>query len=265
MEENNNQNNEVNTQNDSASETQNAEEKSSSSKPSNRLILGIMCSVLVLGGGYWFLEKDKTSITDNEVEEMSVIESTQVVARVNGVELFGSDLKLQEVQAAQAAEVTNLADADAETRKIIQSQSLDAIVNTELIVQTANAAGIAVNQDDVTAEFDALIENIGGMEVAEQRLAELGISSDAFKLNLADDILIRRYLESVNDASELAVSEEEVQAFYTEVTAGQTEGVPPLEEVRFQIEEQLKFNKQQNVLLSLLEVLRAKADIEVLI
>ncbi|MDC1205573.1 SurA N-terminal domain-containing protein [Candidatus Pacebacteria bacterium] len=266
MEEQNNQNNEANTSETDVSASQNATRQESERKPSMQLIVGVVLTVLVLGGGFWYLQGDTQSLlTDTQPTDISTIDPSQVVAKVNGVELFGSDFILQAVQAVQAAGLQSIDDADVATKALIQSQALDAIVNTELIVQTAKSSGIVVAQEDIEAEFAILVENIGGQEIADQRLAELNLTVEEFKLNLSDDILIRQYLESTKDASVLAVSEEEILAFYTEASAGQTEEVPALDEVRAQIEEQLKFQKQQNELLSLLEVLRAQADIEFLI
>lgn len=218
---------------------------------------------LVLAAWYWYAHS--TDSGANQSANSETFSPQQVVARVNGVDLYGENLSLQMVQIAQASGLPSIAAADDQTKNAIRTQSLDALINTELISQVAHTASVSVTQEEVDAEFDALVQSIGGNEVANQRLEALGLTAGKFKENLANDILIRKYLEATHDESELAVSEVEIENFYANAVGGQTENVPTLDEVRFQIEEQLKFQKQQQALLSLIEELRAEAQIEILI
>jgi len=248
----------------SQSEQSSSREESSSMR---NLIIGIVVAVLVIAGVVWYIQsgRDGEPLIDPGTAT-SLISAETEVARVNGETLYGSDLTLQMAQAAQVAGVANMNDADPQTIALLQSQSLDAIVNTELIIQAAQADGLSVAQEEVDAEFDTLATNIGGEEAAETRLASLGFTIDAFKENLVGDLLIRKYLEmTITDADAFEVSEEEIQAFYNQVTGGQVEGMPTLEEAREQITGQLLGQKQQAALIEIVEGLRKVANIEILI
>lgn len=239
------------------------------------IIAGVV-ALLVLGGlAYYFLGSGGTSLLNGESNgditmqqeggENLSFQLDDTVARVNGEELSGSDLAYQMIQVAQQAGVQDLSTVDDETLSTIREQSLNAIVNTELLVQAAENEGLSVSQEEIDAEYASIVEGVGGQEVANERFEVLGITEEDFRANLADDLIILAYVESRGDIAALSVSEEEIQEFYGQVTQGQTEDVPPLEEVRGQIQEQLQFQKEQEVLSTVVEELRAGANIELLI
>ncbi|MFT5037176.1 MAG: hypothetical protein ACI9VM_000753 [Candidatus Azotimanducaceae bacterium] len=232
---------------------------------SKNLIIGVVIALLALGA-YMFTQKD-TADTESAVVQMDAgeIDPQSVVARVNGTELFGVDLSLQLSQIIQASGFPDATAVDSETLPIMKEQALDAIVNTELMVQAALAAGIVVSSEEVNAQFDEITTNVGGPEVVAERLAELDLSIDDFKENLSRDMLIGQYIETNAEPVEPGSTEEEVQNFYNEITAGQTENVPPLEDIRPQIEAQLDILKQQEVVNVMIGALREGAEVESLI
>ncbi len=68
------------------------------------------------------------------------------------------------------------------------------------------------------------------------------------------------------DTSAVAVSEEEITAAYAQISGGgPSVDVPPLAEIKTQLEAQLKFNKEQELVTAYITTLREAATIEVLI
>lgn len=226
------------------------------------LIAGTVVVLALVAGGYFFFGGHNDEIEDVNSQDTGAVADDMVVARVNGEELFGKELNYQMLQIAQVVGIPDLGAVDAATRDTIRSQALDAIVNTEILVQTAEGAGVEVGDGEVNSEYASIVESIGGKEVADERLAILGITEEEFKENLASDLLIRKYVENQGGLETVAVTDEEIKSFYDEATDGATENVPPLEDVRFQIEEQLTFQKEQQVLSTLLDSLRLGADVE---
>lgn len=250
------------------SETQAAEAANATpQKSTTRFVVIIILIVACAGLAYYFLLDGGVQRNNDSAESTTStdVDSEAVVARVNGEELFGEDLNYQKLQIAQLMGIADLDSTDETTKKQIQNQALDAIVNTEILIQSAENAGLSVTEDEVDGEYASIIESIGGDEVANERLAFLGITEDYFKKNLRSDILIQKYVSMRDDIADVTVTDEEIQAFYDEVTDGATENVPPLEEVRFQIEEQLQFQKEQQVLSELLESLRQGSNVELLL
>lgn len=232
-------------------------------KPTDKigLLIGGFVVLAVLSVGWWFMHHGGAApaADSGQTVERSIADDA-VVATVNGVALQGELLNSQMTLLAQQAQIADVATLDDATFAQLQAQALDSIVNTELVAQAATAEGLSVTDADIDEQFDLIVEGVGGMEVAEARLAELGLSADEFKETLVNDILIQQYLELESTA--LDVTEAEALAVYEQVTQGQTEGVPAFADVRFQIEQQLEFQKQQEALASLIEELRAEADVE---
>jgi peptidyl-prolyl cis-trans isomerase SurA len=232
------------------------------------LLIGAVVAIVAVVVGYLYMSNGLKFTDDNanaSKEAVAAIEDDQVVARVNGEELFGSELKPQIDMLMQQIGSTDISTLDPQVSKQLQTQALDSIINTKLVTQAAKEEGLEATTQDVDNEFNKIVEGVGGMEAAEQRLQELGLTVDEFKATLVNDVLIRKYLEAKNDPAILAVSEEEMKAVYDQAISSAPENAPPFEEVKFQIEEQLKFQKQQQVLLEILGELRSSANIELLL
>lgn len=247
-------------------------ESATSENKSNALplIIGIAIVVLLVVGAYFLLGQNGSSLsldsdtnTSGQEANASSIADDSVVATVNGVDLLGKDLSYQMVQLTQAAGIQDMSQLDQQTLSTVQSQATDALVNSEILRQTAVNQGLAVSQEEVEAEFSSIVESVGGEEVANERLAALGITSEEFRAELERDLLIQKYIDANVEANILTVSEEEVQAFYEQVSNQQQGEVPPLEDVRDQIEQQLQFQKEQEAVSGLLQELRAAADVEI--
>lgn len=230
-------------------------EKSSNKNPIFAFIAGILVAVI----GYFVLQGGMPQQDAPVVEE---IDPAAVVVRVNGEDLFGEALALQMLQIAQLNGVASISELEPGQYSQIKAQSVDAIVNSELIAQAAKEKGVEVSEDAIDAEYADLVEQIGGEEAAVARLKELGTTAEGFKNDLARDILIREFM--LGEVGEFTVSEEEIESAYATITASMGEDVPALNDVRDQIRTQLEGEKQQVALQKVLEQLREDAEIEVL-
>ena len=231
------------------------------------MILGVLLAGVVIAVGYVMLFNDGeipfVDSTATDETEVRTITADQVIARVNGKEIYGATFMMQVSQLARSFAIEDINTANPTMREQIQTQALDAVINTALVVGAAEGRGITVSDEEVTAKYDELSAAIGGLEAAEARLESMGITTEQFRENLRNDLFIERYLVAVSGPDALAVSEEEVQTMYDELT-GDAEGAPPLSEVRFQVEEQLRFQKLQTSLSEELKILRPNANIEIL-
>lgn len=231
------------------------------------LFLGGFVLIAALAAGYWFTTQDNAP-ADGAAIEIEEVEAGQVVAVVNGTELYGKDLNPQIALIGAQGGVTDPSVLSPEAYVALRSQALDAIVNTTLLAQAAETAGITVTDEEISAQFNVMVDNIGGIEAAEARLEQLGVTFDEFKGTLRNDLLLQGYLEANNDF-DVTVTEEEVQATYDSLVStanvADPSQIPPFAEVQFQIQQQLQFQKQQQVIGSLLEELRANAEVELLL
>lgn len=150
------------------------------------------------------------------------------------------------------------------TDEQISQQTLDAMINTELLLQKAESEGISVTDADVQTEYDRLVQNAGGAEAFAAQLEQAGFSEDELRTQLAEELTINAYIESATDFESITVTDEDVATFYEELSV-QNPALPALDDVREQIKEQLRIQAQQQQVAALIAELRAEAEIEVMI
>jgi parvulin-like peptidyl-prolyl isomerase len=147
----------------------------------------------------------------------------------------------------------------------MKKQSLEVLVNTELLRQAAVAAGVTVSQEQIDTRYADLIKAQGGEEQLIARMTELGITPESLQSDIENEILIQTHLTTALDTSKISVTEEEVEALYKSVTSNPEVEVPPLAEVRAQVEQEIRFGKEQELVSEYIATLKEKAEIEVLI
>lgn len=184
-------------------------------------------------------------------------------ATVNGEKISEHDLDISVTQlssgaAAQGADIT-----DPAVQTEIRTQALEMLINTELLKQEAATRGISATEEDITARLETLKTDVGGEEVLNQRMAEFGINKKTLLRDIKNELTIQKLLDEVFKEKSVAVTEEEIVAFYDQA-GGVEAGLPAIDEVRDQIEAQVKATKEQGVVTAYLEELRGKAEIKTL-
>jgi len=222
----------------------------------------VVIVALIILGVLYFMEKEGRSSTKIFESVISGQESGEVVAEVNGEKIVNSDLTASVQQLTQAAEAQGVDVTKPEAQSEIRSQALDVLINTELLKQAAVEAGFEVSDEELESRIKTIETDIGGPEVLSQRLTELGISTDKLESDVKDEILIQKLLDSVFLGSGLAVTEEEINQMYDAASSSGTE-LPPLEEVRDQVEAQIKSSKEQEAIDKYLGELKAEAEISI--
>lgn len=192
-----------------------------------------------------------------------------VVAVVNGTEidreLFTEALESQYPQAAAQAEALGQ-EVDLE---LLKTTVADNLVSSELLRQEAERRGIEVTDEGRAAAIDELLEasQLGSEEELKAAFAEQGLEGEKFDSQLADQVLIDALV--TDEAGDVAPTDEEVQAAYDDAVAQQeasgetTTPIPPLDDVRTQIETELTNGNISEATQALLARLRAEGDITV--
>ncbi|MEX0930696.1 MAG: SurA N-terminal domain-containing protein [Candidatus Paceibacterota bacterium] len=215
--------------------------------------------LLTLGAAY-LLTQDMDNGGDTQPIENGEEQQTGPVAIVNGEEIPREIFNQNLEQFRASVSETERESLDAQ----IQQQVLNTLINNTLIRQEIEEQGLTADDVAVQTEFEAIQENAGGAEELQTQLDAAGLTEAELRAQIAEQVVINTYLESVVNIENVEVTEEEIQSFYDELSAENQE-LPPLEEVRDQIEQQLRAQKQQEEIGTVLETLRADADIEILI
>lgn len=221
--------------------------------------------IAVIGLGLTFvLEKEGRISTGLFSGVIDGMKSNSPVAKVNGVDISRKDYDSSLKQLLQIAATQGVDTTDPNLTAQYKTQAIDTLVNGELLRQEAIASGIEVTKEDVDARFEQIKEGIGGQELLDQKMTEFGITAETLRRDIENEILIQGLFDTVIDAEKIQVTDAEADAYYLKL-GGEEAGLPPYAEVKTQIEEQIKLDKQQEQIAAYLESTKSDADIEVLI
>ncbi len=193
----------------------------------------------------------------------------EVVAVVNGTEIgledFTTAYESQFPQAVAQAQ-TSGQEVDQDQLKMTVADNL---VSTELLRQEADRRGIEATDEAKAAAIEGILASsqLGSEEELRAAFAEQGLDAAEFDSQLADQVKLEALL--AEEAGDTKPTDQEVQEAYDAAIAQQeaagdtTTPIPPLEEVRAQIEQQLAGGKTSEAAQSLIGQLREGADITV--
>jgi hypothetical protein len=236
----------------------------------------VIAAVLVLGGIglVWFIMNDNSTpnesgIDASENEELGSQGSSSVptvtadpVATVNGEGISNADFNTQQTQAL-ATQGVDPATLDSEAWITIQNQILDSLISQELLEQAALASDVDVPAEEIDTQVDAIKAQFEDETMYEQALASEGLTETELRAQLAIDLSIEPYLEQTLDLASITVNEEEVNQVYQEAAAQQD--LPPLEQVRNEVEQLAVQRKRQPIIDQHIAALREVATVEIFI
>tara|TARA_B100002051_G_C16737999_1_gene642460 strand:- start:2349 stop:3143 length:795 start_codon:yes stop_codon:yes gene_type:complete len=222
------------------------------------LIVGV-----IFFGVLYLLEKEGRSSTSIFSSVIEAQEAKKVVAVVNGEEIINADLQtsvdqFSQMAAAQGVDITNPS-AQAE----IRSQSLEVLINTELLLQEADNRQIEIAQSELDARLDDIVEQMGGQDALDTRMVELGIDAETLRVDIEEELLIQELLDQVFVEASIEVTEEEILEVY-DTAGGEEGGLPALEEVREQVQAQIITSKEQSAIDAFIVDLKEGSDIEII-
>ncbi len=192
-----------------------------------------------------------------------------VVAEVNGEEVTKEEfVPIYEAQFQQAAMQAQMS-GQAPDEEALKKQTVDDLVDTELLSQEAESRGIEVSDDDVDAELTDLAKQ-NQMASAEELLTAVeknGLTEEQARAQVETQVLIEQ-LVADEDGSP-APTDKELRALYAQAKQQQAQSgqkgqkIPPFAQVRPQLEEQAKAQQVGKVAQALVKDLRKDADITI--
>jgi peptidyl-prolyl cis-trans isomerase SurA len=219
-----------------------------------------------MGGALWYMLEEQGRVKTGFFDDIkSLVIAEPAAAKVNGTKI---DLALYEknyAQLVQGAAAQGLDANDPAVAAEMKKQSIDILVNSELLRQAATEAGVVVTDEQINGRYTELVQSQGDETKLVARMTELGITKESLLSDIKNEILIQTHLTAAVDTSKIVVTDEEVLALYNSVASNKDVQVPPLADVRPQIEQEIKFGKEQELISGYIETLKAKATIEVLI
>lgn len=227
-------------------------------------ITAVVLVLVALIGLLYIMEEQGKTNTGIFDKVGSVFTANATVAKVNSEKITRKELNTSVSQIAAGAEAQGMDPKDPELLAQIQTQAVEMLVNTELLMQEAEKRSISVTEEDITTRITTLTEEVGGEEVLAERMAQFGIDNKTLRRDVRNELTIQKLLEEVFAEKQVEITDEEVKEFYD--AAGGTEaGLPALEEVAEQIKAQIQSTKEQEQVTTIIEELRGEATVEILI
>jgi len=223
-----------------------------------KTLLVAIIGIVIVAAGAWFFFSNGEAPSQNGMPEIS-----DTVARVNGEDIIRTELENSEAQIA-AQQGIDLASLDTAGREQLQAQALDGLIANTLIQQAAANSGIIATEADIDAQIELIKGQFPDDAQFQEALSGQGLSEADLREQVKGEVAIQAYLEQTLDLAAITVTDEEVNALYEQESAV-TEDVPPLEDVRGQIESFVIQQKQQELFAAHIQELRSNADIEILI
>jgi peptidyl-prolyl cis-trans isomerase SurA len=189
-----------------------------------------------------------------------------VVAEVNGQEIPKSDFveayQAQSQQAAMQAQSGQQVD-DKQLRK----QVVQGLVSNELLLQEADKRNITPSdrQIDRTLQELAAQNGLKSSEALVAALEKQGMDRKEISSQAAMQTKLNQLV--AEETGDVSATEQEVRAMYAQLKAQQQAGgqggqaLPPFEQVRSRLEDQVESQKESEAAGVLLDKLRKKADI----
>ena len=191
----------------------------------------------------------------------------EVVAEVNGEEVTRDEFA--PIYQAQLAQATAQAQSggQAPDEEALKKQTVDDLVDTELLAQEADARGIEVSDDDVDAELTTLAEQNGmksGSDLLDA-IAKQGMDEETARDQVETQVMVERLVADENGPIE--PTDKELRALYAravrQAKATGSGQVPPFAQVKDQLVQQAKTQEIGSVAGALVKRLRKDADITV--
>jgi hypothetical protein len=228
----------------SSTETPSVENKTPFYK-NTQLMGAIVAAVIILGGAGYYVYSTQYA-------------KGGVIATVNGEKIYQADLAENIDRMNQGALAQGVDIADPAIKVEIEKQAYQVLIDNALLLGAADKAGIEASKEEITAKYDELVAQIGGEEVLTTQLTESGVTMDELQANIKERVIVDKYLESVTDIESLTVTDEEITQF---LAGFPSETLPPLEEIRPQVEEQILNQKRQEILGTHIKQLNEEAEI----
>lgn len=191
----------------------------------------------------------------------------EVVAEVNGEEVTRDEFA--PIYQAQLEQATAQAQAGGEApdEEALKKQTVDDLVDTELLAQEADSRGIEVTDDDIDAELTSLAEQNGMKSGAEllAAIAKQGMDEETARDQVETQVMVERLVADENGPFE--PTDKELRALYAQAEqqakASGSGQVPPFDQVRDQLVQQAETQEIGTVAGALVKSLREDADITV--
>ncbi|WP_164670900.1 SurA N-terminal domain-containing protein [Virgibacillus doumboii] len=199
-----------------------------------------------------------------EITDEEKVKEDKVVVKINGNDIKGKEYN---DAYAQTKGMMSQYNQDVSDKKKLKDQTLNMIIQQELLKQDAKKQGIEVTDKEVKSEFDKVKSQ--NKEQFESTLKQLHLTEEAYKDQLAFSLTLEKYVDSQLNTK---VTDKEIQSYYDQLkkqneaaSEDKKQEMPKLEEIKDQIKSQLIKQKENQQLQAKIQKLKDQAEIKKMI
>lgn len=204
------------------------------------LPIGIIVAVLVVVGAIAFIFLNPSD---------STTDTSAVVATVDGVEITQQNVddRITRNKEALEAQGTNLSDPTVLGQ--LEDQVVNQIINETLALAEARNIDLSVSSSEIDTQYDAISGRFDSEEAFKAEMDKNRFTEETLRKNIERELLIQKYIDQITSSQNIEVTEEEIIVLYDQLVAQSAEGaeIPELDDVRSQIEDQLRNQKLSQI------------------
>ncbi len=195
--------------------------------------------------------------------EESLPDDNEILAIVGGIEITMDDIRpeLEEAKAEYLAQGFDITQEEGMEEMIIL-QIVQSKVHQKILMKQAEKLNLEIDDEQVEEEYQTLIDHFGGTAQLEAALEEAKMTEKGLKENIHKSLLIRSLAQKEGD---LDITEEDIQEYYNELLSYMGEGLPPLEEIRDQLEQELLNERISEVLDLILMEIEGEYNVQIFV
>lgn len=216
--------------------------------------------VVLMGGGLWLVLESQGRVATNF---LSYFEDRGPVALVNGIEISREAYQTNRNQLEESAVGQGADISDPEVVEQINTQTIETLINTELLKQKAMELNIEASEEEVEARFNTIVEQVGGEEELTARMEELGLTEEGLRSDIVEEIIIQKLFVAEAGTDTIEVTDEEVEQVFAQVSAQGGDEITLDDETREMIVSNIRMSKEQSLVTEYIQSLRDNADVEV--
>lgn len=231
-------------------ETENPQPK----KKSNMKAIGIVVVALLVAAGIFIYGGLNFGQSGNEV-----------LAELNSETITKADIEAQINQLVTAGFIQQLPPKNSEEYKQLEAQLLEQMVYDRLLLQEAKNRNFSANQTEIDTQYNLLISQVGGEELLETELANVGVTRDELMKNISTQIIMGKFYESLAVEYNITVTDEEVAQFFDDQIPAEELAGLDREMLEGQIRDGLRQRKLETPLMELVERLIQEGNVQIYI
>lgn len=192
----------------------------------------------------------------------------EVVAEVNGEEILKEEFEMAYTGQFQQASMNSMMSGEEVDQDELKVQVAENMVSQRLLIQEANNRDFEASEEEIDEEINELAAQ-NGLESKEQfleALEEQGMAEEEVRTQLETQVKVNQLI--AEEAGNTEATDEELQALYDQVQEQQEqseseEELPSFEELKPELEEQVKTQKENEAAQTLVADLRENGDVTI--